>query len=123
MQGSDKAIELILEFLKEANPSYVCFLLDSQISKSGLLARVLRKGIDEFGLKGDARTSKQVDYDLKCSKDIVASSDGVIIDAAEKVVNFLYCLVSRFRHLETGVVRASSRQFSKYPARPRTRSF
>jgi hypothetical protein len=114
-ESSDKAIELILEFLKEANPSYVCFLLDSQISKSGLLAAMLRGKINEFGLKGDARTSKHVDYDLKISKDIVASSDGVIIDAAEKVVNFLYCLVSRFRHLETGVVRVNSIRCSTYP--------
>ncbi len=103
-ESTKTAIKLILQFLKENNPFYVCFLLDSQISKSGLLAGTLRGRISELGLKGDARTSKHVDYDLKSSKYIVASSDGVIIDEAENVVNFLSCMVSRFRHLEAGVV-------------------
>lgn len=102
---TEEAIERILQFLKENKPDYVCFLLDSQISKSGMLAKMLREMIKEAGLNGDARTSKHVDYDLKSSKYIVASSDGVIIDEAEKVVNFLYCLVSRFKHLEGGVMR------------------
>ncbi len=88
-----------LQFLKEMEPSYVCFLLDSQISKSGLLAKVLRQKISASGLKGDAKTSKRADYDLKNSDYIVASSDGVVIDEAGKVVNFLYCLMSRFKHL------------------------
>lgn len=105
-ENTETAIDLILQFLKENNPSYVCFLLDSQISKSGLLAGTLRGKISELGLKGDARTSKHVDYDLKSSKYIVASSDGVIIDEAEKVVNFLSCIVFRFVHLEERVVRA-----------------
>lgn len=107
-ENTETAIELILQFLKENNPSYVCFLLDSQISKSGLLAGALREKISDFGLKGDARTSKHVDYDLKSSKYIVASSDGVIIDEAENVVNFLSCIVSRFRHLEKGIVQELS---------------
>lgn len=104
-ETTEKAIELIMRFLKEHNPDSVVFLFDAQISKSGSLAKKLREKIAEFGLNGDARTSKRVDYELKSSKYVVASSDGVIIDEAGKVVNFLYCLVSRFRHLEAGVVR------------------
>ncbi len=104
-KDTETAIELILQFIKENNPYYVCFLLDSQISKSGLLAWTLQGKINDFGLKGDARTSKHVDYDLKSSKYIVASSDGVIIDEAEKVVNLLSCIVSRFRHLEAGIIK------------------
>ena len=99
-RSTETAIELILQFLKEKTPSYVCFLFDSRISKSGMLAGKLRKKLDELGLNGDARTSKHADYTLKSSKYIVASSDGVIIDEAERVVNFLYCLVSRFGYLE-----------------------
>jgi hypothetical protein len=102
-KNTDKGIEVMLQFLKEKKPAYVSFLLDSQISRSGLLAESLRNKINEAGLSGDARTSKHVDYDLKSSKYIVASSDGVIIDEAEKVVNFLYCIVARFRDLEGGV--------------------
>ncbi len=98
-----KAIGLILQFLNEKSPSHVCFLLDSQVSKSGLLARKLREEIANCGLKGDAMTSKHVDYELKRSDGIVASSDGVIIDTAGKAVNFLYCIISGFPHLKAGV--------------------
>ncbi len=106
-ETTEKAIELILQFLKEHNPGSVVFLFDSQISKSGLLAKSLREKINETGLKGDAKTSRHTDYDLKNSNYIVASSDGVIIDAAQKVLNFLTCLLSRFPHLETGVAKIS----------------
>lgn len=102
---TDKAIEVILRFLKEMAPAHVCFLLDSQISKSGMLAMSLRERIKEAGINGEARTSKHVDYDLKNSKYIVATSDGVIIDEAPKVVNFLACVVRRFVELEEGVAR------------------
>jgi len=100
---TEKATGLILRFLNENSPNSVVFLLDSQISKSGLLAGKLRENIREAGLNGDARTSKHVDYDLKNSKDIVASSDGAIIDASGKVVNFLHCMASRFAHLQAGI--------------------
>ncbi len=103
--NTERAVEVILRFLKEKAPAYVCFLFDAQISKSGMLAKSLKERIKEAGLNGDARTSKHVDYDLKSSKYIVATSDGVILDEAEKVVNFLYCLASRFKHLEGGVMR------------------
>jgi hypothetical protein len=98
--NTEEAVGLILGFLKEMKPETVVFLLDSQISKSGMLARMLRERIGEMGLKGDAKTSKNVDYDLKRCRDIVATSDGVIIDEAESVMNFLYCLVTRFKFLE-----------------------
>ncbi len=103
--NTQEAVGLILGFLKELKPENVVFLLDAQISKSGMFARMLREKLGESGLKGDARTSKHVDHDLKQCGDIVASSDGVIIDEARRVVNFLRCMVERFRHLETMVVR------------------
>ncbi len=108
------AIDLILQFLKENNSSYVCILLDSQISKSGQLARKLREKLNEYGLNGDALTSKHVDYDLKKSPYIVASSDGVIIDTADREVNFLYCLVMRFRYLEEGVIKKTDHSPSSF---------
>lgn len=107
-ETTEKAIELIMRFLKEHNPDSVVFLFDSQISKSGSLAKKLREKIAEFGLNGDARTSKRVDYELKSSKYVVASSDGVIIDEAGKVVNLLSCVVARFKYLEEGIIRKLS---------------
>ncbi len=90
-----EAIDLILSFLEEIRPSEVLFLLDAQISKSGQFAQLLKEKLIKYGLSGDARTSKHADYDLKHSQDIVATSDGVIIDYAERVVNFLFCVLNR----------------------------
>lgn len=102
-ETTETSIGLLIQFLKENKVNNVCFLLDSQMSKSGELAKNLREKIRIAGLKGDARTSKHVDYDLKNSEDIVASSDGVIIDEAKSVVNLLRCVVGRFMELEEGV--------------------
>lgn len=104
-KNTEHAIELIFQFLKEKNPEDICFLLDSQISKSGVFARNLREKMSRCGLKGNAKTSKHVDYDLKNSRDIVASSDGVIIDTAEKVVNFLSCMVAKYPNIGAGVAK------------------
>ncbi len=100
---TEKAIELIMVFLKEKNPAYVCFLLDSQISKSGMFAGMLHEKLRYYGINGEAKTSRHVDFDLKASGDIVATSDGVVIDDAGKVVNFLNCIVMRFKGLEVDV--------------------
>jgi hypothetical protein len=108
-ENTKTAIDLILQFLKENNTLYVCILLDSQISKSGMLAMKLREKLNEYGLKGDAQISKHVDYELKKSTYIVASSDGVIIDTAQRVVNFLYCLVLRYGYLDEGVCKKRMR--------------
>lgn len=102
-EHTNKANEFIFSYLKGKNPLFVCFLLDSQISNSGILAESLRERIDHYGLKGDARTSRHVDHDLKVSHDIVATGDGVIIDAAKRVVNFLYCMMCEFPDIRSGV--------------------
>lgn len=107
-ENTHKAIELILSFLKEKSPSQVFFIFDSQISKSGMLAKELSEKIPGSGLKGNANTSRHVDYDLKCSHYIVASSDGVIIDAAEKVINFLFCMICEIPYLEAKIAEARS---------------
>lgn len=104
--NTHKAIELILLFLKEKSPSQVYFIFDSQISRSGVLAKMLCENIVGSGLKGNANTSRHVDHDLKVSHNIVASSDGVIIDAAEKVVNFLFCMICEIPYLKTKIAKA-----------------
>lgn len=105
-KNTHKAIELILSFLKEKSPSQVFFIFDSQISKSGMLAKVLGEKIPGSGLKGNANTSRHVDHDLKSSPYIVASSDGVILDTAEKVVNFLFCMICENPYLEAKIAEA-----------------
>lgn len=108
--NTERVVGLILKFLKEMKPENVVFLLDAQISRSGMLSKRLREKSGDAGLKIDARTSKHVDYDLKHCMGIVATSDGVIIDEAEKVVNFLRCVVERYRYLEEGINNELSRR-------------
>jgi hypothetical protein len=52
--------------------------------------------MEELSISGDARTSKHVDFDLKnCSSDyIVATADGVIIDAVKYVVDIPGCIAA-----------------------------
>lgn len=61
----EEALETLLSFLAGAAPKAVSFLLDSQISKSGELAGLIRKRLNEKGIDGGAWTSKHVDFDLK----------------------------------------------------------
>jgi hypothetical protein len=100
---TEKAIDLVMVFLKEKNPAYVCFFLDSQISKSSMFAGILREKLKVYGINGDAKTSRHVDFDLKVSGDLVATSDGVVIENAGNVVNFLNCILARFKDMEVDV--------------------
>jgi hypothetical protein len=84
-----EAVEKMLSFLSAAKVERVEILLDTQMKNSGDLAAFIRKRMKELLIKGDARTSKHVDHDLKnCPSDyVVATADGVIIDAVKNVVD------------------------------------
>jgi len=81
------AIEAILGLLALIEPSEVQILFDAQISRSGELAALLRKGLSSRGLSGTARTCPAVDRELKLCGMIVATADGHIIDAIEAAVD------------------------------------
>ncbi|MEA1905923.1 MAG: DUF434 domain-containing protein [Euryarchaeota archaeon] len=85
----------ILEMLSEHDPGSVIFLFDSQISKSGLLARHIRGLLSEYSLSGDARTSRRVDFDLKHCGSIVATGDGHIIDVVGSAVDIPGCMIRK----------------------------
>ncbi|MCG7847574.1 MAG: DUF434 domain-containing protein [ANME-2 cluster archaeon] len=82
-----RALDSILGQLLHCAPGIVEFLFDSQISKSGELAKWVSDRMGKAGLVGNARTSRHVDYDLKHCGKFVATSDGTIIDAVNDVVN------------------------------------
>lgn len=84
---TDVALTEILTVLSENSPSLILFLFDSQVSKSGELARHVREMLTQFGLEGDVRTSRSVDHELKTCNAVVATSDGNIIDFIEKVID------------------------------------
>lgn len=91
-----QAVENMLDFIKRSDVASVEILLDTQMKNSGELAAVIRKRMEELSISGDARTSKHVDFDLKnCSSDyIVATADGVIIDAVKYVVDIPGCIAA-----------------------------
>ncbi len=84
-----KAVELILKALKKRDPSDVLILFDAQVSKSGELAAEVRKKMEELGLKGDARTSGNVDYRIKKLNRVTATADTAIIEKVDKAIDLV----------------------------------
>lgn len=74
-----KAVELILDVLKNLGVSEAKILLESQISRSGELAGAIRKIMGGRGLQGTAETSKSVDSQLSKTDAIVSTSDSAIL--------------------------------------------
>jgi hypothetical protein len=97
----EEAIDSVLEFLFEASPKSATFLLDSQISRSGELAGLIRRRLEKYGIRGEARTSKTVDFDLKTEGGnieknlIIATSDGIVIDSVLQVLDIPACLMEK----------------------------
>ena len=91
-----KSLNLIFNLLKSHKPSEVIFLLDSPISNSGKLAEVIKNFYTKYNLKGEAKTSKNVDTEI-LKNEIVASSDNIIIDKAEKVVDIPHFFIKTFK--------------------------
>ena len=92
-----KAVDEMLLFLSECKVRSANVLLDTQMSKSGQLARYIDNGFHVYSLNGSARTSRHVDFDLKNAGKgiVVATADGVVIDAATDVVDIPACLMER----------------------------
>ncbi len=89
-----QAVDIVLRLLHTQNVKSVHIILDSQISNSGELAAYLFKELEKYQLDGDAFTSKHADHDLKMEdSDIVATADGVIIDAVDHVVDIPACIM------------------------------
>jgi hypothetical protein len=93
-----QALDAIISFLAQNSPAWVEFLFDAQISKSGELSSICREKLKSCKIKGEARTSTQVDFELKHTKHLVATSDGIIIDEADHVVNLPHCIFKQIKH-------------------------
>ncbi|MEN4044519.1 MAG: DUF434 domain-containing protein [Methanobacterium sp.] len=81
----------ILSLIKKYGPSEIKFFFDRQVSFSAKLANLTEEIIDFQGLKGEAILSKIVDFEIiklsRAKNGIVATSDGVIIDKVNRVVD------------------------------------
>ncbi|MTK64787.1 MAG: DUF434 domain-containing protein [Methanobacterium sp.] len=91
---TQKVILSVLNLLNQHQPNFINFLFDSPVSKSGELAKLTNSILDVQGVKGIAETAHNVDYKLvkrsKAYDGVVATSDGVIIDRAESILDIPY---------------------------------
>lgn len=82
--ATPRALTELLRIIALAKPSYVEFLFDKQVSRSGELAGMVRQRLEEAKLKGDAQATGGVDLKLR-PFDVVASSDRAIIGRAKAI--------------------------------------
>ena len=86
-ENTKGAIEKILSTLKKYKPKYVLWVFDSQISRSGELASLVRWELQKFGLCGGAKTSKNADSEIKKLNWITLTGDTAIMEKVSKVVD------------------------------------
>ena len=84
---TEKALQVIVAFLKKWGPHNTLFLFDAPISKSGILAQELRVLLEKEGVSGDALAEKVPEKTLIGFQGVVATSDTAIIDRSEKVID------------------------------------
>jgi hypothetical protein len=84
---TEKAIRLIVTFLKKWMPRQTLFLFDAPISKSGILAQNVRALLKKEGLPGDALAMKVPEKILIGFPGVIATSDTAIIDRSKRVVD------------------------------------
>lgn len=94
---TSRAVEKMLSFLAVAEVEQADILLDTQMKHSGELASFIRSRMKELSIKGNAGTSKHVDHDLKTcdGKKVVATADGIIIDAVRNVIDIPGCIAMK----------------------------
>ena len=81
---TSRALDVITGAVARAGPESVDFLYDKQVSRSGELAALTRKMLKRCRLRGDARTSAEVDREIR-RFEVVASSDRAVIERAKAV--------------------------------------
>ncbi len=84
---TEKAVQLIVTFLKKWNPGHTLILFDAPISKSGILAQELRAFLKKESLPGDALAMKVPEKILIGFPGVIATSDTAIIDRSKRVVD------------------------------------
>lgn len=88
-EDTQNALNILMDFLKQARPRGVQFLYDRPVSRSGELAQLTRELMEKNQLQGSSTTSPYVDRELaKNSTDtVVATSDGPLMDKISRVVD------------------------------------
>ncbi len=90
----ERALDVLVNELSSLSPREVEIVFDSQISRSGELARRATEELFSAGLRGRGITEKSVDLYVS-DADISASSDSVIISKAKAVVDLPELVLQR----------------------------
>ncbi len=94
-KSTERALQTMINILKEVEASYTVILYESQISRSGEIAALTRRILKYSGVRGEARTSKTVDSELVKSGKIVATSDSIILLRCNQFFDIPGYLVSK----------------------------
>nr|MDO8089709.1 DUF434 domain-containing protein [Candidatus Sigynarchaeota archaeon] len=96
-----QAISLIMQTLKQNPPKKTLIFFDSPVSKSGELAAITRKKMEEYGINGTAQIVKQADNAVIRRGEVAATSDSVILQKAKKTFDLAGYIVreKNYKHL------------------------
>ena len=86
-EKTEEALLLIFNALKRVKPRHTLFLFDAPISKSGELAREIRRRLKKEGIPGNAQAMKVPEKILIGFSGVVATTDTAIINRSEKAVD------------------------------------
>jgi hypothetical protein len=85
--ATDKAFPVILDALGALRPERVDVFLDSPIAFSGMMAEEIRGRLEDRPFAAEVALARSADFPLKTYRGIVASSDSVILDRAERILD------------------------------------
>ena len=112
---TEKAIRLIVAFLKKWRPRHTLFLFDAPISKSGILAQELRTLLKKEGLSGDALAMKVPEKILIGFQGVIATSDTAIIDRSKRVIDLAGTII-RTKIGSKSLLRWKRRRLPPHPS-------
>lgn len=99
-ENTVNALNSVLALVKIYHPAYVQVFFDTQVSKSGELAKLTNEIIKKHGINGSAHTAPNVDYQLinlsHETDGVVASSDSVIMDKVDYILD-IPCFIHKIK--------------------------
>ena len=94
-ERTEKALQLVLDILKQIKPQKTLFLFDAPISMSGELAQQVRSRLKKENLPGDAMAIRVPEKVLIGFPGLIATSDTAIIDQSNQVVDLAGYVLSQ----------------------------
>lgn len=108
-ETTEKAIQFIIDAIRQIKPRQVLFLLDAPISMSGKLAEEIRERLKQANLPGDVMAVKVPEKILIGFPGVVATSDTAIIDQSKKVLDLAAYIIRK---------KIGSRSFLQWKKKP-----